>query len=112
MSEYKEHETVRKEIEAVLEEYGISSTSQSHSKLTPDEFRRVRDIATQIIHGNIDKEEISKLNKILIGEISAMVQYLMSLKKTAPIRDLQEINPYYTPFSSRVIRDGEKKGDK
>jgi len=111
MNERKEREVVRKEIETVLEEYGINPVSQSHSRLAPDKFRKVRDVAMQIIHGNIDREEISKLDKSLTDELSAMVQHLMSFKKAAPLRELQEINPYYTPFGSKVIRDSVKKED-
>jgi hypothetical protein len=109
MSGDREYDAVRKEVEAILRQYGIHAPNQSsafsHPHLNADELRIVRDVANRIIHGKIDKNEITNLNKMLADEIPVMVQYLMSLKNRSPIRGIQETNPYYEPFSSKVVRD-------
>jgi hypothetical protein len=101
-----DYQNMRKELEAVFKDHGIGPPAMPGSELSLEELRRVRDVATHIVDGNIDREEISKLGKKLFDELPATVQSLISLQGTAKLRELQEINPYYTVFHPKIIQDG------
>jgi len=110
--ENDERKLMEREIEAVLSKYGIRSTGLDIGDLSTDDYQRVRRIAMQIVHGNIDPTEVSGLNDKLRASVDAFVKHLIGLKTKPGLRGLEERNPYYSALSSGIIRDGaSKKGE-
>jgi hypothetical protein len=103
MGRSDEREQIRSEVEAILQEYGVTPSIASH--LSPADALRLRDIARRVINGDMDREELSSLSEGLAAELSVTVQRLMALKSAGTIRELEELNPYYTIFQPVVVRD-------
>ena len=102
MINQREREAIRQEIGSVLDAH---DTVPVNTKLSPEDVRTLHKIAIGIVQGDIDNEEVSKLNKLQADELSVMVQQLVGMKSNSSIRGLQEINPYYDAFRSKVVRD-------
>jgi argonaute-like protein implicated in RNA metabolism and viral defense len=103
-----EQESIRREVESILGKYGIP-LSIGQSSLSPADSRRIRDLAMQVILGNIDRDEVAHLSKEHTAELFDMIQRIIALKGQAPLQDLQERNPYYDVFGSKMVRDGPRR---
>jgi hypothetical protein len=87
--------------------------------LNVDDRRRATEIAKRIIESNFDKSQIAELDRGLLAAVAVSLREIMSSsQELGPIRALEEINPYYTPFgfgarprlTSKSLRDvGESK---
>lgn len=109
MAQSEDRESIREEITDVLKNLGIPLPTSPKPKLTSEEFRRIHSLAMQVINGDVDREEIARLSEDHAAELSNMIQYMVSLRDKASIRDLQERNPYYGVFTSKIVRDGKKQ---
>jgi len=107
----EERTALQKEIELVFSKYGTDNPGVEF-EMSADEFKTVRDIALHVVRGNIDQQEISGLNSRLRANLDIMIKYLLSLKSKPGMRSLEERNPYYSAFSSAIIRDGYNEGGK
>ncbi len=73
--------------------------------MSVDDFRRIHNIALQVVRGNISSQEISELSPKLRINLDTMIEQLLMLKDKPGVRGLEKRNPYYSPFSSKIIRD-------
>jgi len=111
MSLQSERDSMRSQLESLLREYGITPPSPlATTGLSVQDLRRLRDVAVSIIQGNIDRDEVAKLGKEAAEQLTAMVNHLMSLRASDRLRELQEVNPYYSAFGSKIVRDNVKVG--
>ncbi len=99
---------LQREIEAPLSRYGIRSSNIGWVGLSPEESRKIQDIAFQVLRGNIDSQELSKLNPNQKAALDLAIKQLLGLKDKPGLQELEERNPYYTAFSSGLVRDGSK----
>jgi hypothetical protein len=99
-----ERDVIRAEVESALRNYGVPQ-SEELVTLTGDELIRVRAIASRIVHGDVDKDELSNLTESVRGAVAAAVQRLMELRSSSRVQELQTINPYYSVSQPRVIHD-------
>src|SRR5438105_1239836 len=107
MTTDNEQQAIRAEVHAILQEYGINPTVDARRGVV--EAGRLKDLAMQVIDGNIDTKELAAFGGDFASELSAMVQRLMALKNANPIRELQEVNPFYSAFQPKVIRDSARE---
>jgi hypothetical protein len=104
---------VRAEVEAVFQEYGITpSQSSVSSRLSLEDYRKLRDTAFRIVQGDLDLEEVFEISKSFAIELNEMVQQIISLRESAALRELQEDNQYYDAFPSKIVRDNMTKEKK
>jgi hypothetical protein len=108
-----EQAQIRAEVESVLRDYGIVG-KPDEANLSVSDIVRLREIALRVIHGDMDREELSIMTPEMTAELSAIVQHLIALRSSTPVRELEEINPYYSAFQPKVIwdRGKEVKGKK
>jgi hypothetical protein len=45
-------------------------------------------------------------------ELDRIVRHLIALKSSTSVRQLEELNPYYSAFQPKVVRDGAEKAHK
>jgi hypothetical protein len=103
MSDSTTREDIRREVADLLK-------SELESPLYPQGSSvgvnsKILQIARQIIESNFDKSQIANLDRDLLPMVSATIQKMMSSSSVGSAHELEEINPYYTPFSSKLIRD-------
>lgn len=110
MTSPTEQAQIRAEVESVLRDYGIVGKPDD-SSLPVRDFVRLREVALRVIHGDMDKEELSAMTPEMTAELPATVQHLIALRSSKSVRQLEELNPYYSAFQPRVVRDRVKKLD-
>nr|VFJ75681.1 MAG: hypothetical protein BECKFM1743C_GA0114222_108682 [Candidatus Kentron sp. FM]VFJ75857.1 MAG: hypothetical protein BECKFM1743A_GA0114220_108812 [Candidatus Kentron sp. FM]VFK22589.1 MAG: hypothetical protein BECKFM1743B_GA0114221_108702 [Candidatus Kentron sp. FM] len=101
-----ERRVIRKEIEGVLNSYGVQSPDISTIDLTPEQFTQLRQLAMGVVRGSIPINEISKLPAELSAQLTTMIRNIISLRDRSTLQEIQERNPYYDVFSSPIVRDG------
>ena len=105
-----EQDQILAEVESILPDHGVvGKPDESH--LTLHDVVQLREIALHMIHGDMDREQLSALTPEMTAELSTMVQNLIALRSSLSVRQLEELNPYYSAFQPRVVRDGAKKAD-
>lgn len=105
MSDSDEKQSLKNEIEAVFKKYGMSPPEDMNSTLSTEDYRKIRRIADQIVRGDINMEEISGLSKSLRAQLDSMIKHIIGLKGKSSLRAIQESNPFYDVFSSKIVRD-------
>jgi hypothetical protein len=98
-----ERTAIRTEIEAILKDYGIGPPQEVD--LSAEDSLRARTIATRLMHGDMDRHELSKLDDTIGRAVAIAAQRLMTLRNSIPIRQLQKTNPYYSVFQAKIVRD-------
>lgn len=107
MSTFSERDAIRREHAAFLMEHGVTPSNPREAALSPEERRKVESIAKQIVFSGFDKNIIAGLDRSLLSEVSMIVYQIMSSRLPNPVRDLEEVNPYYRPFTTQIIRDSD-----
>lgn len=105
-----DHSALKKELDEFSTKGKEQNSSIDFSKLSTNDFRKIREIALHVMHGNIDPVEISDLNPELKSSLDLMIRHLISLRDKPGLHALEELNPYYTAFSSTIIRDNFSNG--
>lgn len=108
MTSSSEHAQVRAEVESVLRNDGIGVASDEPPSRVPDDAR-LRELALRIIQGDMDLEKISALTPEMTAELSAIIENLIALSTSTSIQQLELLNPYYSAFRPKVVRDRAKK---
>ena len=108
MTSPTEQAQIRAEVESVLRDYGIVG-KPDEANLSMSDIVRLREIARRVIHGYMDREELSALTPEMAAELSLMVRQLFALRSSTSVRQLEETNPYYSASQPKVVKDrGEK----
>lgn len=106
MNRQIESNSLRAEIEAIFNKHGIAQQQVTlPTTLSGDDSQRVRNLAWRIVHGEIDPEEIAALSEVVSAQLNEMVQQIIALTNSETLKRLEEINPYYDAFPSKIIRD-------
>lgn len=111
MTSPAEQNQIRTEIESVMRGYGIPAKADE-SDLPVSDVVMLREIARRVIHGDMDREQLSSLTPEMSVELDRIVRHLIALKSSTSVRQLEELNPYYSAFQPKVVRDGAEKAHK
>jgi hypothetical protein len=103
MSDSTIRDEIRREVGAIFKNLGLPSNPQ-RSALSNDDQRKAAEIARRIIDSNFDKSELGGLDRNLLSAVALTIQEIIS-SRYMPTHELEEMNPYYTPFGTRLIRD-------
>ena len=104
----KEQSQILAEVESILREHGIVGVP-AEGHIAALDFVRVREIAHRVLHGDMNREELSALTPEMTAELSVMVKHLIALRSSASVRQLEGLNPYYSAYNPGIIRDGIKE---
>jgi hypothetical protein len=108
MTSPAEQDQIRAEIEFIMHGHGIPAGADE-SDLPVADVVMLREIARRVIHGDMDREQLSSLTPEMSAALDSMVRHLIALKSSTSVRQLEELNPYYSAFQPKVVRDGVKK---
>jgi hypothetical protein len=98
------------EVETVLRNHGIV-TNPNDAQLPLEEAVRLRGMALRIIQGDVDDADLSALTPDMNAELATLIQDLIALRSSPSVRQLERLNPYYSAFEPRIIRDGHKSNN-
>ena len=108
MTSSAEQNQIQAEIESVMRGHSIP-TKADESDLPVSDVVMLREIARRVINGDMDREQLSSLTPEMNVELDRIVRHLIALKSSTSVRQLEELNPYYSAFQPKVIRDKAKK---
>ena len=97
-----------KERDALIEELKTKASGfemQQLSDLSAGEIRILRETALRILRGDINLEEISNLEGKVGKKLVDAFQYIFNTENTAAVRNLEEVNPYYSRSNPNIIKD-------
>jgi hypothetical protein len=111
MTSSAEQDQVQTEIESVMRDHAIP-VSADESDLPMSDLVMLREIALRVVHGDMDRELFSSLRPEMRIHLDRIVRDLIALKYSTAVQQLEEVNPHYSAFQSKVVRDGVKEGMK
>ncbi len=87
------------------------SSDQQIRDTSSKEEAHLRNIAFQIVDGDLSSLEVEELDETGKEKVASMVSQLISRRSRASLRELEEANPFADILSSSLIRDGSTAGE-
>jgi hypothetical protein len=102
----KRHERaqISAEVGSAWRESGIEAEPSRDMPTTP-EAKWLREQATGIIQGDLNSEELASLTPELTKKLSKTTRKLIALTTTPSIRQLEVVNPRFSAFQAKVVKD-------
>jgi hypothetical protein len=101
---------IRAEVESAWRDSGIP-VEPDQNALPTGEAKWLREQAMGIIQGDMDPDQLSSLTPALTRKLSAVTQELIGLTTAASIQELTAVNPRYSAFQAKVVKDTTRKAE-
>jgi hypothetical protein len=98
------------EVQSAWRDSGIEPKPNQHMPATPED-EWLKEQAIGIIHGELNRNALAALTSEQTEKLSMVTQELISLTTMTSIRELEFVNPRFSAFQAKVVKDTTTETD-